>query len=246
MRKNLTLSIAIILCLVSFSAAALATEVVVYGLEAMPLCGLVDGKPAGVTVEILQEATKHGAPDFVFKMDVPWIRAQKLVQEQAGELNGIIPFSRSPQRDASFKWVGELIQTQFRLYSFGRKNPVGSVEEAKDVSIGVVRGHAIIPLLEKQGITKLDLAPNAGVNAQKLQGKRVDTIADSDFIALYNWKMIGGNSSELQEGLAIGDPTRVYFAAGLHFPDDVAKNIADALEEMRSNGKMKEILDRWK
>lgn len=246
MRKRLTLSIAIVLFLVSFSSVAMPNEVVVYGLEAMPLCGVVDGKPVGITVEILQEATKHGAPDFVFRMDVPWIRAQKLVQEQSGELNGIIPFSRSPQRETSFKWVAELIQTQFRLYSFGRKAPVNSVEEAKEVSIGVVRGHAIIPLLEKQGITKLDLAPNAGVNAQKLHGKRVDTVADSDFIALYNWKKIGGETSKLQEGLTIGDPTGVYFAAGLHFPDDVAKSIADALEGMRSDGKMKEILDRWK
>nr|WP_321503194.1 transporter substrate-binding domain-containing protein [uncultured Dethiosulfovibrio sp.] len=246
MVKKLSLVVAVILAQVLFASSLHAKEVVVYGLEAMPLCGVVDGKPVGVTVEILQEATNHGAPEFTFKMDVPWLRAQMMVQEEGGELNGIIPFSRSPQREDSFKWVGELIQTQFRLYSFERPAPVNSVDEAKELSIGVVRGHAIIPLLERLGITKLDLAPNAGVNAQKLRANRIAAVADSDFIALYNWKNLGEDTSKLQEGLAIGDATRVYFAAGLHFPDDVAQSIADALENMRSNGKMDEILSRWR
>lgn len=246
MRKRLSLIVLLVLVQLFTVSSLYAAEVVVYGLEAMPLCGVVDGKPAGVTVEILQEATNHGAPQFVFKMDVPWLRAQMMVQEDGGELNGIIPFSRSSQREDSFKWVGELIQTQFRLYSFERSAPVNSLEEAKELSIGVVRGHAIIPLLEQLGITKLDLAPNAGVNAQKLQGHRVAAVADSDFIALYNWRNLGEDTSKLQEGLAVGDVTRVYFAAGLHFPDDVAKTIADALEQMRSNGKMDEILSRWR
>ncbi len=237
---------AFFLILPLFTTGALAEKVVVYGLSAMPLCGVSDGKPVGITVEILQEATLYGAPEFEFVMDVPWLRAQMMVQNPGDELNAIIPFSRSPQREGTFKWVGELIQTQFRLYSFDRATPVLSVEEAAAIPVGVVRGHAIIPLLKTLGIERLDEAPDAEINAKKLQHKRFDTIAESDFIALYNWRKIGEDTSRLQEGLAIGELTRVYIAAGLHFPDAAAEKITDALRKMEQDGKLKEILDRWR
>ncbi|TWI74110.1 ABC-type amino acid transport substrate-binding protein [Desulfobotulus alkaliphilus] len=229
-----------------FLTTAFAERVVVYGLDAMPLCGVVDGKPAGITVEILQEATLYGAPEFKFVMDVPWLRAQMMVQNPGNELNAIIPFSRSPQREDTFKWLGELIQTQFRLYSFNRATPVLTAGEAAGIPVGVVRGHAIIPLLQELGINKLDEAPNAEINAKKLQHKRFDTIAESDFIAFHNWRKIGEDTSLLQEGLAIGEITRVYIAAGLHFPDATAKKIADALNKMEKDGKLQEILNRWR
>ncbi|MCW7753639.1 transporter substrate-binding domain-containing protein [Desulfobotulus sp. H1] len=227
-------------------SGSFAQTVVVYGLDAMPLCGVVDGEPVGITVEILKEATAYGAPDFIFRMDVPWVRAQMLVQQPGSEVNAIIPFSRSRQREDTFKWVGELVQTQFRFYSYERKNPINSIDEARELNIGVVRGHAIIPLLQQQGIVRLDETRNAEINAQKLLYKRLDAMADSDFIALHNWRQIGQNTQNLQEGIAIGDITRVYIAAGLHFPYDTAKNIADALGRMKQDGKMEEILSRWK
>jgi len=229
-----------------FITSALAERVVVYGLNAMPLCGVTEGKPVGVTVEILQEATLYGAPEFEFIMDVPWLRAQMMVQNPGDELNAIIPFSRTSQREDTFKWVGELIQTQFRFYSFNRETPVLSIEEAAATSVGVVRGHAIIPLLEALGINRLDAASDAENNAKKLQHGRLDTIAESDFIAFYNWRKIGEDTSHLQEGLAVGELTRVYIAAGLHFPDATAEKIKDALKKMKEDGKLQEILNRWR
>ncbi len=237
---------ALFLVLPLFATDALAEKVVVYGLNAMPLCGISDGKAVGITVEILQEATLYGAPEFEFVMDVPWPRAQTMVRNPGDELNAIIPFSRSPQREDMFKWLGELIQTQFRLYSFDRATPVLSVEEAASLPVGVVRGHAIIPLLKALGIDRLDEAPDAEINAKKLRHKRFDTIAESDFIALYNWRKIGEDTGRLLEGLAIGKLTRVYIAAGLHFPDATAGKIADALKKMEQDGKVQEILDRWR
>ncbi len=68
---------ALFLVLPLFTTDALAEKVVVYGLNAMPLCGVSDGKPVGITVEILQEATLYGAPEFEFVMDVPWLRVRE-------------------------------------------------------------------------------------------------------------------------------------------------------------------------
>lgn len=222
-----------------------AEDVTVYGLNAMPLCGVVEGKPTGVAVEILNEATNYGAPKFIFEMDVPWARAQWQLQKTDGSLHAIIPFSRTPQREQNFKWLGELIKTQYHFYSFGRQDAVNSFEEAKKNFIGVVSGHAIIPILEQAGISRLDKALDAEQNARKLFAKRFDTIAESDFIAKYNWQKIGRKSSEMLEGMPVGDITRVYIAAPLHFPDETAKRIENALEKMRKDGKMQQIMSKW-
>lgn len=236
----------ILLAQFAFAAPVFAADVVVYGLEAMPMSGVVDGKPAGITVDILNEATKHGAPSFEFRFNVPWARAQEQIQQAGSEISAIIPFSRSAQREGKFKWVAELVTTQYRFFSYGRPAPLKSIDEAKNVTVGVVRGHAILPVLKQMGLTKLDEgSPAADSNATKLLNKRYDTIADSDVIALYNWKKIGQKTSDLQVGPAIGDTTRVYIAGGLIFPDDVAKRIYDAVETMRKNGKLKEILNKW-
>ena len=223
-----------------------AAEVVVYGLEAMPYCGVINGNPAGIAIDVLTEASALGAPKFVFRFDLPWLRAQEHVQRPGQELAAIIPFSLTAQRESSYKWVAELVPTQYRLYSTDLPMPLRTIAEAKDLSIGVVRGHAIIPMLERLGMNKLDEgAADATINATKLATRRIAVMADSDLICLYNWKKIGRRIKELQVGPAVGDMTHVYVATGLQFPDDVARSISDAVDKLRRNGTLKKIIEKW-
>jgi polar amino acid transport system substrate-binding protein len=226
---------------------AFSQEVTVYGLEAMPYCGLSEGKPVGIVIDILTQAKKYGAPQFKFVLDEPWSRAQDQVLQAKSDLVAIIPFSRTPQREKSYMWMAELFQTQYRLYSFKRAAPLASLDEAKAETVGVVHGHAILPVLKNLGFAKIDDgASNAEGNAAKLFSGRYGIIAESDIISLYNWKMIRQDSKTLQVGPAIGDPTHVFIAANPAFPPDVAKKISDALKKMQQNGEIQKILDTWK
>lgn len=222
-----------------------AATVDVYGLEAMPFCGVVDGNPVGIAVDVLNEATKHGAPNFKFTFDVPWPRATLRVQESKNKLVAIIPFTRSSPREDHFKWVAEIMSTEYRFYTYGRPSPIRSIDEIKDEKIGVVHGHAIIPMLEKMGLKFDSGAKTALKNAMKMEKKRVKIIADSDVISLYSWKQIGQNTKNLQQGPAIGEMKHVFIAAGLNFPDDVANSIFNAIEEMKNNGELQKIYDKW-
>lgn len=219
----------------------------VYSLQAMPYCGIINGETTGIAVEILNEATKYGAPNFIFNFDIPWARAQKKIQDSKGELVAIIPFSRIGQRERKYKWISELLTTQSRFFTYGISDPLESVEDVYDYTVGVVRGHAIIPRLKDLGITKLDEgSTNAEANARKLLNKRFSVIADSDLIVFYSWKIIGQKSIDLQVGPAIGDITGVYIAGGLNFPEDVAKSIDNAVQKMKEDGKLQEIYNRWR
>ena len=232
----------LLLCVIT----ARAETIEVYALEAMPYCGTVRGRPTGLAVEILQAASRHGAPAFHFRFDVPWRRAQEMIQRPGNELSAIIPFSRTAPRESHHRWLAELFLTQSRFYSYLRPAPIASMEEAKSVMIGLVRGHALIHVLQNAGIMHLDPgASDAGGNVRKLYHKRFDTIADSDLIVRYHWHQMGYPADSLLEGATIGPPTGVYLAAGLNFPEQTAQRIQQAMSRLQASGELEEILARW-
>jgi len=75
-----------------------ATEVLVLGNESMPFCGIVDGKPSGMVVDILTEVTNHGGPNFKYKLGLPWKRAQEILRNSGDSLTAIVPFTRTKER----------------------------------------------------------------------------------------------------------------------------------------------------
>lgn len=227
------------------SSNLFASTVTVYGLEAMPYCGVIDGKPVGIAIDILNKATEYGAPKFKFIFDMPWIRATLNVQNSTGELVAIIPFTRSSVREDKFMWVAEIMATEYRFYTYGRSSPIKSVDEIKDKVIGVVHGHAIIPMLEERGLLVDSGAKNARINAIKLLNNRFRVIADSDVIAMYSWKKMGQNTKNLQPGPSIGVTKHVYIATGLNFPGDISNSISNAIQEMKDNGELQKIYDKW-
>lgn len=222
-------------------------KVEVYALEALPYCGLINGEPAGIAIDILNEASKYGAPEFIFNFSIPWLRAQERIQQSRGELVAIIPFSRTEIRDKQYQGIAELVTTQSRFYTINRNDPIQSIDEAKKLKIGLVRGHALKGRLWDLGVINIDDgAVNAEANARKLLSKRFDALADSDLIFWYSWKVIKQNPDLVQEGAPIGDITGVYIAGGLNFPNSVARSIYEAVEQMRYDGKLEEILKRWR
>ncbi|WP_157810306.1 substrate-binding periplasmic protein [Vibrio sp. HA2012] len=244
MIKKLCLFLLLIIQLI-VSKSLFAATVKVYALEAMPFCGISEGKPVGIAVDILNKATDYGAPTFKLDFHTPWIRATRKIQESKDELIAIIPFTRSSIREDKYKWVAEIMATEYRFYTFGQFPPLKSISEINGEKIGVVHGHAIIPMLNEIGLSLDSGAKTAQKNAMKLLYKRVHIIADSDVIAMYSWKQIGQNANDLQIGPSIGDVKHVYIATGPNFPDEIAKSIFNAIEQMKKTGELQKIYDKW-
>lgn len=224
-----------------------SVTVKVYCIESMPYSGILYKKPAGLAIEILNESTNYGAPEFIFNFDVPWIRAQQKILEAGNELVAIAPFSYDKERTNQYQWIAKLFEGQAKLISYDRSAPIKNIKEAQNITIGVVRGHIIISLLKKNGLKKIDdSSKNAEINTLKLLNKRYDTIADGDLICIYNWKLIGQDVKDLQVGPNIGEPVSVYIAGNTGFPVEVAESIKKAIKQMKEDGKFEEIYNRWK
>ncbi len=245
MKLSQGFGVLVITLFVLLDGPVFAFDVKVLGTEAMPLCGIVDGKPSGVAVDVLTASTKYGAPNFEFRLTLPWARALKMVHEASSTPVAIIPLSRSPKREKIFKWITPLVPNQQRFATYGRKEPLKTIDEAKTLSIGLLRGHSAIPLLKQIGFTKIDNANSTESNAMKLRYNRIDALLDSVWILAYSWKQIGENPKDLQLGPVFTE-TVIYLGSGLSFPDDVAKSIANAIEQMKENGELQKIFDKWR
>lgn len=227
-------------------AKTYANEVVVLGIEAMPLCGTVDGKSSGILVDILNEATRYGAPKFKFSFEYPWARVHEVIHMQKkGALIALIPLTHSPEREKEFKWITPIIPNEQRLVTLRQATRIKNLDEAKKLSISIIRSHYLIPMLKENGFDKLEESGDALMNSQKLLMKRVDGLIDTLWVIQYNWYQLGQDPNRLQIGPAIGKLEYIYLGADKSFPDTVAKSIDSAMKKMRMAGKIDEIYARW-
>ena len=225
------------------SAAAQAREILVYANESMPQCGLVGNKPTGLAVDILNAVTAEGGPTFRFDFSQPWARAQKAVHETVG--TAIIPLTRNPEREGSYKWIARLFDNGGRLLSLGRPAPIKSMAEAKGLGVGIMRGSTFEDWLGKSGFTHLVVVPKDEIVAKMLVDGKIDAWAGNELVQRYLFARIGQNPAKLQAGPALGEVAQIYIAGDVHFPEADAKAIADAVEKLRHNGKLDAILRHY-
>ncbi len=238
-----------ILLLSFFTHPLIASEVLVYRNESMPFCGTVNGKDAGMVVDILNEVTNQGGPIFTFR-SLPWKRAQLYVQAKKG--TAITPFTRTPSREKEHVWIVELFPYYVRLTT--AKNPklklslppLLSIDSAKHLPTGIILGSAHIQTLIELGFTNLKEINAAELSAKQLMLGNISVMVESQWVDTYYWKQLGMNSSGLLIGPSIEETKHVYLSGALDFPMDTAVKIRKAMKKVRKSGKLEEILKKWR
>jgi len=244
MKKTLTgISALLLLCAGTVSAS----QVLVLGNSSMPFNDNKQGKNTGVCVEILEAISSHGGPEFKFELGLPWKRAQQILHDAAGKNQAIaiIPFTRTKQREDSHMWITKLVTHEVRLTTNKKAKIPEKFADAKDSTVGIIVGSALIPKLKEMGFTQIDEARTGKQNARKLEGERIDFMVESSVVAKYNWASIGQKSQDLFVGPQLGKTNEIYLAGNLDFPPKVAAEIEAAMDIIKENGKLQEILNKW-
>lgn len=224
--------------------AAEASEITVLANESMPQSGTVDGKPAGMAVEILNAVTAEGGPSFKFDFSQPWARALVAVHETPGVV--IIPLTRTAEREANFKWIANLFDNPGRLFSVGRAAPIKSLDEAKGLTVGIMRGSSFEASLKQLGFTHIEVVQNDELIAKMLSVGHLDAWAGAEYVQRYLFTKVGGDASKLQQGPLLGEPPQIFIAGDVKFPEADAKAIADGIAKLRANGKLDAIIKKYR
>jgi len=194
----------------------------------------------GIAVDVVREMFKRAGVKYNLSLRFPWDRIYKLALEKPGY--GVFVTARLAEREQLFKWVGPIGPDDWVLLAKG-DSPIalGSLEQARPYKIGAYKGDAIAEYLLQQKLEPVT-ALRDQENAKKLEHGQIDLWATGDPAGRYLAKQegVGGLKTVLRFNSA-----ELYLALNKEVPDEVVRKLQAALEQMRSEGLVDEILNSY-
>ncbi len=134
----------------------------------------------GISPDKVKEIMSRAGITYTIEI-MAWRRAYELALRMPDSC--VFSTSRTPEREALFKWIGPLREVDWTLY--GLANPpfrLATLDDAKGLRIGGYSGDVRAQYLLARGFT-VDAAPDNFANPRKLLGKRIDLWVTSHQLA---------------------------------------------------------------
>ncbi|MFC5694197.1 substrate-binding periplasmic protein [Pseudomonas sp. GCM10022186] len=194
----------------------------------------------GIAVDIVREMFKRAGVKYSLTLRFPWDRIYKLALEKPGY--GVFVTARLPEREQSFKWVGPIGPDDWIMLARA-DSPIalGSLDDARKYKVGAYKGDAIAEYLAQQKLEPVT-ALRDQENARKLEKGQIDLWATGDPAGRYLAKQegVGGLKTVLRFNQA-----ELFLALNKEVPDEVVKKLQGALDQMRAEGFVDEILKSY-
>ncbi len=243
--KKITIAMSgiILFCLfIGSHGAYAADDVTIITCECLPLSYMLDDKPAGPAVDIVRRIQEKINTDEEIQI-LPWARGYKKVQQQPNVV--LFSTTRTPEREKMFKWVGPIVEKRFSLYAKkGAQMQIEQLEDAQQYTIGVVRGSNNEQFLVSHGFTDLIRGDVEKTNLLLLQRGRFDLWYTDT--AQASALMVELSLEGAAEEMYVIHKSRSYYAFNLDTPDNIVKQWQDALDELREEGTVMDILAQYK
>ncbi|MCE6978009.1 ABC transporter substrate-binding protein [Pseudomonas frederiksbergensis] len=194
----------------------------------------------GIAVDIVREMFKRADITYSLTLRFPWERIYKLALEKPGY--GVFVMARLPDREKLFKWVGPIGPDDWiMLAKADSKIILESLEQARKYKIGAYKGDAIAETLAKQGLKPIVVLRDQD-NAKKLVNGQIDLWATGDPAGRYLARQEGVNG--LKTVLRFNS-AELYLALNKDVPDDVVTKLQAALDQLRKEGVVDDIMGRY-
>ena len=194
----------------------------------------------GIAVDIVREISKRANITYSLTLRFPWECVYKLALENPGY--GVFVMARLPDREKLFKWVGPIGPDDWiMLAKADSKITLQSLEDARQYKIGAYKGDAIAETLAKQGLKPVVVLRDQD-NAKKLLNGQIDLWATGDPAGRYLARQEGvtGLKTVLRFNSA-----QLYLALNREVPDETVVKLQAALDQLRKEGGVDEIMGRY-
>ncbi len=212
--------------------------------EDYPPFNIVDPKSqkvSGISTEKVSEIMHRSKESFTIT-PYPWTRAFQLAQKEIDTC--VFSTTRTPEREAQFKWVGPLVKNNWYIFAkVGDPRSPKNLKELKAYSIGAYRGDAVAEYLIKNGY-KTDLAKADEDNPQKLLGNRFDFWASGELLGLSIIKR--KNLSDKIIPILLFNQTEMYLACNLKTSHEKIDLYNKILQDMDRDGTNLSIENRYR
>ena len=194
----------------------------------------------GIATDIVREVFKRANITYSLTLRFPWERIYKLTLEKPGY--GVFVMARLPDREKLFKWVGPIGPDDWiMLAKADSKITLETLNDARKYKIGAYKGDAIAETLAKQGLNPIVVLRDQD-NAKKLVNGQIDLWATGDPAGRYLARQEGVNG--LKTVLRFNS-AELYLALNKDVPDETVARLQAALDQMRKDGVVDEIMGRY-
>ncbi len=214
-----------------------------YTEDSPPSSFLHDGRPRGLSVEIVQEILRRiGQPDTIAL--VPWARGYKLALSEAD--TALFSATRLAQRESLFEWVGPLYRQHWGFYGWkGRTVDITGMAAAKKVGrIGTYHQDAKMQYLQAQGFENLVPTNKNITNLMHLKQGNIDLWVSSDFNMPHLARQAGLSPGQLELVYTV-DSVGNYIAFSKKTSAHVIRLWQAVLDEIKSDGTYARICRKY-
>jgi len=134
-----------------------------------------NGELKGLSVDLLRQMWKEmGEPDHTIQV-LPWARGYATVLKFKNHM--LFTVARTAERESLFKWIGPISVTRYKLFGLKqRRIRLEALEDARNYSIGTVRGDATENILSRSDFSRLMPAHKIELNVHMLYKGHVDLL----------------------------------------------------------------------
>ncbi|ASP32037.1 ABC transporter substrate-binding protein [Labrenzia sp. VG12] len=231
-------------CLAGLAQAS-ATDLQIVTEEFPPYNYQTNGEAKGLSVEVMEAVLDEIGEEAEFAF-YPWARSYLTAQNRKNTL--IFSIGRIPEREDLFEWVGVIAPFNTSFYKLASNGAIqiGTLDEAKQYSVGVSVEDVIYQYLKGQGFTNLEVVGQDVLNIRKLALGRLDLIAFDEASFAHRVVLEELEPTLFQqvyrlEGLS-GD---LYMAFNKDSNPDLVDRFRSGLQKIKENGRYDEILMRY-
>ncbi|WP_215779147.1 ABC transporter substrate-binding protein [Paludibacterium sp. B53371] len=237
---NFWLRCGLMCCLLS-GLPVLAAERLTLATETYPPYNMLDdkGQVSGVSTEIVRQLLQSAGIDFSVGL-YPWSRAILMARIQPNTC--VYSMSRTPEREALYKWVGPLVYNDWVLFAIKQSSHPTLTDALRNSRIGSYKGDAIVDWLTERGFN-VDVANSDDLNPRKLMLERIDFWATGKLIGQY-WLRRQGLQDRIEPVLTF-NRTEMYLACQRDMPDALIADLNQRLQAMYKRGAVRRIYDAY-
>lgn len=219
----------------------LAAELPPYTYREPPPTVSENGQPMGIVDEAVREMARRVGHSGTIEY-VPWARAQELAMR--GPRVGILSLTRSPEREARYRWVQRILTDDLVLA--GRAGiDVSSLDRLRDRPVGVLLRSGAEALLRERGFSQVEPAAEEWINAQRLRERRIDAWLAPGLMVTHAYREVGGDVAELTRGQVVRS-SEIWFATSPDLPEQEAGRWSAAFAAMQVDGTWDRIAARYR
>ncbi len=214
-----------------------------YTEEYPPITFARDGRADGLGTAIVREIMRRTGTDAPIEV-VPWARGYLYATRDAN--TGLFVTTRTPAREALFKWVGPVTATRAALYKRRGDPLVLSALDQARIAGGIVvpRNWYLHQQLQARAFENLVEVATPGEAIRLLAGGRAQLMALDDVTLATSRAAVKVEAEALVEALPLDDAVQ-YIAFSQGTDEDLVTHWQAALDAMKADGSYLTLYHRW-